>query len=200
MARNKKISFRGASFRHLDMRTGDNKAFIRAHVVADITKELADKFGWQIYQDGHLISGLIGSTKLEGALFLGELSFQVNGTKSDPLECRATTAEDFQLTRKKSETGDGVETQLRFILTTADWEPMTHFFGNLGDADGVLKLELAQEKEDAQPTLADQPHLQTEEESDEGSGDAADEPEPDEPKGKSSGGALASRLRMEKIQ
>lgn len=182
--------------RHLDMRTGEGAAFVRVHVVSDITPELAEYFGWQIYQDGHLISGLIGSTKLEGELYLAELSFKVNGTKSDPLECRATTAEDFQLTRKKSETGDGMETQLRYIITSLDWAELTQFFGNLGTADGVLQLELQEEKEDVQPTLAEQAHLQPADEEAEGE----PEPEPEQPRGRSRGGALASRVHMEKVQ
>lgn len=196
MPKNKKILFRGASFRHVDMRMGEGAAFVRAHIISDITQELADYFGWQIYQDDHLISGLIGSTKLEGELYLAELSFKVNGTKSDPVECRATTAEDFQLTRKKSETGDGVETQLRFIVTSLDWKEITDFFGNLGTADGVLKLELQDQKEDVQPTLAEQDHLQPAEDAEE----SETEPEPETPKGKSRGGALASRVHMEKVQ
>lgn len=195
MAKAKKLLLRGASFRHLDMRMGEGAAFIRAHIVADITPETADKFGWQIYQDGHLISGLVGSTKLDGQLNLTELQFKVNGTKTDPLECRASSAEDFQLTRRKTETGDGVETQLRFIVISLDWESLTNFFGHLGTADGALKFELADEKEDAQPTLAEQPHLQ----------EAEDNPDPEpaeeEPvRGKSRSGSLAPKVVMEKIQ
>jgi hypothetical protein len=190
----KKIIFRGACFRDVDMRMGEDAAFVRVHVVADITEAIAEKFGWQIYTDNHLISGLAGSTKLDGDLNLKEIQFTVNGTKSDPLECIASSAEDFQLTRKKTEAGDGIETQLRFVLISLDWKPLTEFYGLMGRADGVLKVELAAEKRDQQPTLDDQPHLQQQEP------EEAELADPEPAKGKSRTGSLASKPLMEKIQ
>lgn len=187
-----KLLLRGASFRHLDVRTGDNKAFVRAHVSTDITPAIAEHFGWDIYKDGHLINGLIGSTKLDGDLFLKELAFQVNGSNSDPLEIVATKAEDFQLTRRKSETGDGVETNLRFLLTTMAVAELVEFFCLMGTADGVLTLELANETNQA--TLDEQPHMQKK------ADDTEAEPEPEPARGKSKPGSLAPKLVMEKIQ
>jgi hypothetical protein len=166
-------------------------------MIADITQQLAEEFGWQIYQDGHLISGLIGSTKLDGELNLQELSFKVNGTKSDPLECVATMAVDFQLSRRKTETGDGIETNLRFILKSLAWKELTEFFGLLGESDGVLTLELQPATLESQQTLDEQPHLVASEEDPQ----AAADPEPaEETPSKSRRGALASRVAMEKIQ
>jgi hypothetical protein len=187
-----KLLLRGASFRHLDVRTGDSKAFVRAHISTDITPAIAEHFGWDIYKNDHLINGLIGSTKLDGDLFLKELGFEVNGIKSDPLEIVATTAEDFQLTRKKSETGDGVETNLRFILTTMAVVELVQFFCLMGTADGALTLELAAETNQA--TLDEQPHMQKPEPA------AEPDPEPEPAKGKSKHGSLAPKLVMEKIQ
>lgn len=191
----KKIIFRGACFRDVDMRMGTGAAFVRVNVVADITEAIAEKFGWQIYTEKHLISGLVGSTKLDGKLNLKEIQFTVNGTKSDPLECIASSAEDFQLTRRKAKSGEGIETQLRFVLISLDWESFTKFYGHLGQADGVLKVELAAEKRDEQPTLDDQPHLQKEEPEEA----QAAEPEPEPARGKSRTGSLASKPLMEKL-
>lgn len=78
------ILFRGAEFRHIDMRVSEGSAFVRAHVKCDVTPDLAERFHWEIYRDGHLISGLEGATKLTGELNLEELAFAPNGAPAQP--------------------------------------------------------------------------------------------------------------------
>lgn len=139
MPQSEKIRFRGAEFRHIDMRVIDGNAFVRAHVRADITPELAEYFRWEIYRSGHLISGLEGTTKLAGELQLEEATFQPNGANVTGLECVVATAEAFQLSRKQADTG-GIETSLMFVLRSSAWRLVTEFFGMMGSVDGMLVL------------------------------------------------------------
>ncbi len=194
----KKLTFRGASIRQANLIVQDAACNCRVHITTDITPDLAEEFGWEIYRNGHLISGLKARTPLEGELFLKEMSFRPNGirTNQDPLEVVAGIATDFALVRRKSETGDGIETQLRFVVATTAWKELAEFYGNMGKVDGVLKLEINPADSGAQATLDEQPHLAKD--------DEAEAPAPDEDekpaKGRSKSGSLASRVVMEKVQ
>jgi hypothetical protein len=157
----KKIRFRGASIRHLDMRMGEGAAFVRAHIQCDITPELAERFAWEIYHgdevNHRLISGLEGTTKLTGEVSLESITFKPNGfSADDTLNAVATTAEDFQLSRKKSADGESFDTSLRFVLVSQAWEYFTGFFGIKGQNDGVLTLQPQPENLKLQPELGEQ--------------------------------------------
>jgi hypothetical protein len=197
MAKSKVIRFRGAQIRQANLIVKDSTCIVRAHILTDITPELAEYFGWEIYHNGRLISGLKARTPLEGEVFLKEISFKPNGIGGkDPLEIVATTATDFALVRRKSETGDGIETNLRFVVDSLAWQELSQFYGMMGRVDGVLKMELNPADSGAQATLDEQPHLAAKD------ADADDAPEDDDKPviGKSRTGALASRIRMEKVQ
>lgn len=194
----KKLLFRGASIRQANLLVKDSNCNARVHVTADITPDLAEYFGWEIYHNGRLISGLKARTALEGEVFLKEMSFKPNGiqTGQDPLEVVAAMATDFALVRKKSETGDGIETNLRFVVNTPAWKEVAEFYGNMGKVDGVMKLEINPVDAGAQATLDEQPHLAKDDK------DEAPAPDEDEKpaKGRSKSGSLASRVVMEKVQ
>lgn len=195
----KKLLFRGASIRQANLIVQDSNCNARVHITADVTPDLAEFFGWEIYHNGRLISGLKARTPLEGELFLKELAFKPNGisTKQDPLEIVASMAQDFALVRRKSETGDGIETQLRFVVSTSAWKEIAEFYGNMGKVDGVLKLELNPADSGAQATLDDQPHLAK---NDNAEPEPDEEPEEKPARGKARAGSLASRVVMEKVQ
>lgn len=163
MAKPKKLRLRGAEFRRVQQDIlPDGTCVVYVTVYCDITHEMAEEMGWEIYvKDGdgnalHLVGGLIGQTNLEGEIELEQIELKLNGTAGKALECVATKATSFQLTRKKHDDGDGIVTRLRFEIASTAWQLITDYFGRLGTADGVLALSRPPEQTvipDAQQTL-----------------------------------------------
>lgn len=192
---NRKLILRGAQIRHVDLRVSEGNCIARMHVSCDITQELAAEMGWEIYSGGHLISGLAGATKLSGDLYLDKVSLQLNGLETDGFECSATTADSFELSRSKGETDGSIETQLRFRLLSTSWEPIAEFYGQMGQADGVMHLHRLPEQTRLQQTLDEQDQEDSENEEDEE--EAA--PPPPKQKGRPKK-AAASTITVEAVQ
>ncbi len=134
-------------------------------------------------------------TNLEGEIELESVALKLNGTSGMALECVATKAWDFKLTRKKSETGDGIITRLRMELVSSAWELVANYFGRMGHADGVLILTRPPEQTvipEAQMNLQDASEAAEDAEGAEGAGDGAEEA------GESRPGVLASATQMRK--
>jgi len=140
----------------VDLRVSEGNCIVRAHVACDITSELAREMGWEIYSGGHLISGLEGTTKLTGDLYLERVALRLNGSGAEGLECPATTADAFELSRSKGDTDGSIQTQLRFRLLSTAWSDITEFFGLMGQADGQMHLHRLPEQGKLQPTLEEQ--------------------------------------------
>ncbi len=190
MAKQKKLKLAGAEFRRVNQEASNGICSVYVTVYCDITTELAEEMGWEIYTNGHLIGGLIGQTNLEGEISVEEVAMSLNGQRGTALECVASKASGFQLTRKKSDDGDGIETRLRFELVSTGWELIVGYFGQWGQADGVLTLVRPPEqaKLPTQATLEEQAE-ETEEEEPE---------EAEEGAGESRPGVLASVTSMRK--
>ena len=193
---NRKLILRGAQIRHVDLRVSEGNCIARMHVACDITQELAAEMGWEIYSGGHLISGLAGATKLSGELYLDKVSLQLNGLETDGFECSATTADSFELSRSKGETDGSIETQLRFRLLSTSWEPIAEFYGQMGQADGVMHLHRQPEQTKLQQTLEEQDEEDSENEEDE---EETVAPPPRKPRGRPRK-AVSSTITMEKVQ
>jgi hypothetical protein len=178
---NRKLILRGAQIRHVDLRVSEGNCIARMHIACDITSELAREMGWEIYSGGHLISGLSGTTKLSGNLYLEKVALHPNGSGTDGLECSATTADAFELSRSKGDTDGSIETQLRFRLLSTAWSDITEFYGELGQIDGVMHLHRQPEQTKLQPTLEEQDDEDNDDGSPEdGDGDDADDSEPEQ--------------------
>lgn len=202
MAKPKKLRLRGAEFREvLQNILPDKNCLTYTKIYCDITPEMAEEMGWEIYVRDeeknalHLIGGLEGQTKLEGEIELEQIQVKLNGTSGTALECVASKAWDFTLTRKKSDTGDGTITRLRFELVSSAWQLITDYFGRMGQADGVLVLSRPPEQTkipDAQQTLDEGADAAEDAESQEEDGDSS------EGAGESRPGVLASATQMRK--
>lgn len=205
----KKLILRGAEFRTVKMDVNGSGCAVTCELICDITEPLAREMGWEIYQitrdeEGkplhcHLSGGLIGSTPLEGELYLESVALEISG--ADGLEkCAATTADQFKLTRAKADDGDGVETTLRFRLMSTAWETITRYFGLMGQANGRLTLQRLPEQTKLQRNLGeDEGDAEDAEDQEEPGG----EPEPAEtPKrrGRTKKGTAASTITMEAVQ
>lgn len=151
----KKLTLRGAEIRTVQQVVSSGVCIIIAEVSCDITEALASEMGWEIYQGGHLIEGLDGTTGLTGKLYLEGIELQVQGGTG--LQCPATTADTFKLTRAKN--GNGIETSVRFRLLSSAWQDFTQFFGLMGSAEGRLVLKCQPEQtrigDDAEETEAE---------------------------------------------
>ncbi len=165
----RKLILRGAQIRHVDLRVSEGNCIARMHIACDITSELAREMGWEVYSGGHLISGLQGTTKLTGDLYLDKVSLHLNGSGADGLECSATTAAAFELSRSKGDTDGSIETQLRFRLLSTAWSEITEFFGLMGQADGQMHLHRQPEQTKLQRTLDEE-----DEDNDDGGGGPED--------------------------
>jgi len=170
---NRKLILRGAQIRHVDLRVSEGNCIARMHIACDITSELAAEMGWEIYSGGHLIAGLSGTTKLSGDLYLDKVFLLPNGSGTDGLECSATTADAFELSRSKGDTDGSIETQLRFRLLSTAWSEITEFFGLMGQADGQMHLHRQPEQTKLQGTLEEQ-------DGDDAEGEKEDQPDPDD--------------------
>ena len=161
--KSRRLKLRGFRIRYIDQRISEGASFVRAHCSCDITPALAEEMGWEVYREGHLISGIEG-TKLTGSLNTLEISFAGNAARSLPmLECVATEIDDFQLARFKGGTEGVMETEVRFRLKSTAWKLMTEFFGTHGETDGQLTVILTPEQQElaeVQPEVAeDEPQM-----------------------------------------
>jgi len=201
MAKPKKLRLRGAEFESVSLSiTKEGGCFASADMRCDITADLAEEMGWEIYtkdEDGkpaHLIAGLRNSTALEGEIEVEEIYMKLNGSGKNPLECVARRLDGFSLTRAKDAAG-GMKTTLHFKLVSSAWEMISHHFGMYGKADGVLVLTRPPEQTvipEAQMNLQDAADATEDAEGQEPASDATEEA------GESRPGVLASVTQMRK--
>jgi hypothetical protein len=187
MAKNNYLLCRGASITHIDQRVAEGNCFVRVHVQCDLTEQIVEKMGWESALDDGKLSEAVEKLELSGELNIEQLSFTVNGQSSVGLECVATRAEAFKVSRIKGDT-EGVKiTVLRFLVISTAWKLLSEFFGMMGAASGVMRIDLQPEQQrlkepDKQMQLGDGAPADAD-----GDGDDA----PEETAGKSSPGDLA---------
>jgi hypothetical protein len=185
MARNNYLLCRGASITHIDQRVAEGSCFVRVHVQCDLTEQIVEKMGWESALADGKLSDAVEKLELSGELNIEQLSFTVNGQSAVGLECVATRAEQFKVSRIKVDT-EGVKiTVLRFLVISTAWKLLGEFFGMMGAASGVMRIDLQPEQQklkepDKQMQLGDDAPAE---------GDSDDEPE--ETAGKSRPGDLA---------
>jgi hypothetical protein len=188
MAKNNYLLCRGASITHIDQRVAEGNCFVRVHVQCDLTEQIVEKMGWESALDDGKLSEAVEKLELSGELNIDQISFTVNGQSAVSLECVATRAEAFKVSRIKGETEGVKVTVLRFLVISTAWKLLCEYFGMMGAATGVLRVDLQPEQQklkepDKQMQLGD---------------DAPEEPETTEvdgetylPSGKSRPGDLA---------
>lgn len=126
MPKPKKLRLRGAEFERVQMDVlSDGSCIVNSDIRCDITPEMATEMAWEIYTKlppdpttgegkfGHLIGGLRSQTNLVGEIELEQVQLKLNGTSGLALECVASKAHDFHLTRKKDDSAGGTITTLQ---------------------------------------------------------------------------------------
>lgn len=185
MARNNYLLCRGASITHIDQRVAEGNCFVRVHVQCDLTVQIVEKMGWESALDDGKLSEAVEKLELSGELNIEQLSFTVNGQSAPGLECVATRAEQFKVSRIKGDTEGVKVTVLRFLVISTAWKLFGEFFGLMGAATGVMRIDLQPEQQrlkepDRQMQLGDDAPAEAD-------GDEA----PEETAGKSRPGDLA---------
>ena len=161
MGRQKKLLCRGARITHVDQRVAEGNCFARVHVACDLTKELVEELGWESVLHEGQFSEAVKKLVLGSELRLEEIGLKLNGTAGTALECVATEAKAFTVSRIKGDTEGSLETVLYFQVVTTAWQLVTDYFGRMGEAEGVLSLVMAPEQtklqviEDKQMQLGD---------------------------------------------
>jgi len=146
--------------------------------------------GWQSALTDGQFSEAVKTLELASEIDIEELSLKINGQSGTALECVASRADQFKISRIKGESEGSRETVLRFRLVSTAWALICDYFGKLGTSDGVLRLDLPPEQTklateaDKQMNLGDQTE------------DPADE-DVEEEAGKSRPGSLAMRAVVE---
>lgn len=206
---NEKLLLRGAQIREVDLRVGKGGGKCIAHmtVSCDITKKLARRMKWEIYtgdpddeSDGHLISGLTGSTGLAGKIYLTQAKLSVNGIGAQDLPgIAATVAEGFSLSRAKGLTEDSTVTTLFFKVQSSAYEAIVNYFGLMGQADGVMQLSLQPEQKGLHDAQGDDDEDREDTEDEEGPAAAPEAPTAPKPRGRPRKAPGSSTITMEKV-
>jgi len=147
VAKNNYLLCRGASITHIDQRVAEGKCFVRVHVQCDLTEQIVEKMGWESALDDGKLSEAVEKLELSGELNIDQISFTVNGQSAVSLECVATRAEQFKVSRIKGETEGVKVTVLRFLVISTAWKLLGEFFGMMGAATGVLRVDLQPEQQ-----------------------------------------------------
>lgn len=147
MARNNYLLCRGASITHIDQRVAEGNCFVRVHVQCDLTEQIVEKMGWESALDDGKLSEAVEKLELSGELNIEQLSFTVNGQSAPGLECVATRAEQFKVSRIKGDTEGVKVTVLRFLVISTAWKLLGEFFGLMGAASGVMRIDLQPEQQ-----------------------------------------------------
>ena len=137
MPKNNFLLCRGASITHIDQRVAEGNCFVRVHVQCDLTEQIVEKMGWESALDDGKLSEAVEKLELSGELNIDQISFTVNGQSAPGLECVATRAEQFKVSRIKGETEGVKVTVLRFLVISTAWKLFGEFFGELSAIDGA---------------------------------------------------------------
>ncbi len=160
MAKDNYLLCRGASITHIDQRVTEGNCFVRVHVQCDLAEQIVEKMGWESALDDGKLSEAVEKLELSGELNIDQISFTVNGQSAVSLECVATRAEAFKVSRIKGETEGVKVTVLRFLVISTAWKLLCEYFGMMGAASGVLRVDLQPEQQrstepDKQMSLGD---------------------------------------------
>lgn len=147
MAKNNYLLCRGASITHIDQRVAEGNCFVRVHVQCDLTEQIVEKMGWESALDDGRLSEAVEKLELSGELNIEQLSFTVNSQSAPGLECVATRAEAFKVSRIKGDTEGVKVTVLRFLVISTAWKLLGDFFGLMGAASGVMRIDLQPEQQ-----------------------------------------------------
>lgn len=147
MAKDNYLLCRGASITHIDQRVAEGNCFVRVHVQCDLTEQIVEKMGWESALDDGKLSEAVEKLELSGELNIDQISFTVNGQSAVSLECVATRAEAFKVSRIKCETEGVKVTVLRFLVISTAWKLLCEYFGMMGAASGVMRIDLQPEQQ-----------------------------------------------------